>query len=147
MFNKLINMATKLANEGERLFNRTINQALFENVVCAGYLIASSDGDFDSEEKKALVNLIKKDLPDFTTNDVIKVIDRCDTKIQFDKTLGLQEILDEISMSAKNDADAKQIMAVCAFIGAADGKYDQCEKMVARSICYALKLTPAHYNL
>ncbi len=147
MFNKLVNMATKLASDGERLFNRTINQTLFENVVCAGYLIASADGDFDGEERKALVSLIKKDLSEFSTDDVIAIINRCDNRIQFDKTLGLQEILDEISMSAKDEADAKQIMAVCAFIGASDGDYDKDEKMVARSICYALKLTPAHYNL
>lgn len=147
VFNKLRDMAAAAANKGGSLFNRTINKALFVNVVSAGFLIASADDDFDADEKKALVRLINKDLPDFTTEDIIKVIDNCASKMEFDKDLGIQEILNEISKTSGNEDDAKQIMAVCAFIGAADGEYDQQEKLVARSICYALKLNPTHYKL
>lgn len=140
-------MAMNAASKGESLFNRTINKTLFTRVVSAGYLIASADGDFDSTEKKALARLIKKDLAEFTTDDVIAVIKNCDDKIAFDEELGLREILDEIAKSAGNAGDAAQIMNVCAFIGRADGDYDKDERAMALSICYALKLPPVNYGL
>lgn len=147
MLDRIKQLAADMANAGERLFNRVVDQDLFKRVVYAAYLIASADGDFDADEKTALVKLIKKDLPDFTTDDIIVLIRICDSKIGFDLTLGTQEILDEISKASSNTDDAKQIMAVCAFIGASDGTYDKDEKLMARSICYALKLSPAHYGV
>jgi tellurite resistance protein TerB len=145
--NKLKNMATKLATSSERLINRTLDKNLFTRVVSAAYLIASADGDFDSDERAALARLIKKDLSDFTIEDITAVIKQCDDKVAFDKGLGTQEIVDEIGKSAGNAEDEKQIMAVCAFIGKADGDYDADEKLMAKSICYALKLPPANYGL
>ena len=44
MLSKLLSAASNLANEGVRLFNRTIDQSLFNRVVYTGYLIAAADG-------------------------------------------------------------------------------------------------------
>lgn len=146
MLSSLKQMANELMQKGTVLFNRTLDQTLFNRVVMAAYLIASADGDFDADERKALVKLINKDLPDFNINDISKVIANCEEKVTFDKTLGIQQIINEIALSAPKSADSRQIMAVCAFIGAADGTYDKDEKLMARSIAYALKLNPAEFG-
>ena len=147
MFSKLVSMAKNVAKQGESFVNRTIGKTLFTRMVYAGFLIASADDDFDSDEKKALVKLINRDLPDFKMEDIAATIKVCEDKISFDKQMGTQEILDEISVSASDPEDAKAIMKVCAFIGKADGDYDKDEKLMARSICSSLKLKQSEYGL
>lgn len=133
--------------EGERMLNRAIDQSTFKRIVYAAYLIASADGDFDADEKAALVRLINKDFPDFNTQDVINIIQECDSKVEFDITLGTQEMLDEIAKSNDTAEDARKIMNVCAFIGKADGEYDRTEQVMARRICKSLKLDTVTYDI
>jgi len=87
MFKKLANIATGMFKDGERMLNRAIDKATFKRIVYAAYLIASADGDFDSDEKASLVKLINRDFPDFDTQDIMKAIQECDDKIAFDKVL------------------------------------------------------------
>ncbi len=145
MLGDLIKGASSMFNKAEKLVNRAMNQKEFKLVVYTTYLIASADGDFDSQEKAAAAKLINRDFPEFTTADITKLVAECDNKIAFDKTLGNQELLDFLSTA--NADEARLVMRVCAFIGAADGDYDKDEKMMARTIAYTVKVTPSDYGL
>lgn len=145
MFGTILNAGKSLLAEGEKMFNRVIDTSTFKRVVYAAYLIASADGDFDSDERQSLVKFMKRDFPDFDTSDILTYIKECDAKLEFDKRMGIQEIIDEIARA--NTEDALMIMRVCAFIGEADGTYDADEKLMARSIALALGLPLANYNL
>lgn len=145
MFSKLKSSFDKVFKEGEKVISRAIDKSAFKRIVYAGYLIASADGDFDGNEKSALAKIVNKELPQFDIKDIIPVIDECDNIIIFDKKLGTSELLDYIG---KADGDeAKLIMRICCFIGEADGKFDQDEKMVARDIAVRLKVSPSEYGL
>lgn len=145
MFSKLKKMGEKLINEGEKAISRAIDKSAFKRIVYAGYLIASADGDFDANEKSALAKIVNKELPQFEINDIIYLITECDNKIMFDKRLGTAELLDFIG--GADDQDAQLIMRICCFIGEADGKFDQDEKLVARDIAVRLNISPSRYGL
>lgn len=145
MFDSIKKFAENVVNEGEKALSRMVDKKTFNRIVCAGYLIASADDDFDANEKNALAKIIQKDMPQFNLADILSVIDECDDKISFSKSMGTLEILDNIG-GATGD-DAKQIMRVCCFIGESEGKFDQCEKLVARDIAIRLKVSPSEYNL
>jgi len=145
MFDSIKKFATDVIGEGEKALSRAVGKKTFKRVVCAGYLIASADGDFDADEKNDLSKIVQKTLPQFDLADILGVIDECDDKISFSKTMGTMEILDDIG-GATGD-DAKLIMRVCCFIGESNGKFEQCEKLVARDIAMKLKVSPSEYNL
>jgi len=145
MFDSIKKFASGVLNEGEKALSRAVNKETFKRVVCAGYLIASADDDFDSDEKDDLAKIVQKTLPQFDLADILGVINECEDKISFSKTMGTMEILDSIS-GATGD-DAKLIMRVCCFIGESNGKFEQCEKRVAHDIAMKLKVSPSEYNL
>lgn len=145
MFNRLKNEFSKIMKEGENVISRAIDKSTFKRVIYAGYLIASADNDFDSDEKAALARIVNKELPQFDIKDIIPVIKECDNIVAFDKRLGVTEILDFVG-GASGD-DAKMIMRICCFIGEADGSFDRDEKLVARDIAVRLKLSPSEYRL
>lgn len=145
MLSRLLKGTAGLINKGEKLLKRTMNQKAFKYVVFTAYLIASADGDFDNQEKEALVKLIKRDYPDFETKDIIAYIDECDDKIKFNAAMGTQEIVDFLATA--DSEDSRMIMRVCEYIGAADGTYDKDEKLMARTIAYALNLKPTEFGL
>lgn len=145
MFDSIKKFASGVLNEGEKAISRAIDKKTFNRVVSAGYLIASADDDFDADEKTDLAKIIQKDMPQFDLADILSVIDECDDKISFSKSMGTMEILDNIA-GATGD-DAKQIMRICCFVGESNGKFEQCEKLVARDIAIRLKISPSEYNL
>ncbi len=145
MFSSIKKFASNAISEGEKLLSRAIDKSTFKRVVFAGYLIASADGDFDSNEKQALAKIIKKDMPQFDISDILAAIEECDDKVSFNKSMGTMEILDFIG-GASGD-DAKLIMRVCCYIGESDGRFDQDERLVARDIAVKLKISPSEYSL
>lgn len=94
-----------------------------------------------------MIKLINKDFPEFSSSHVITLINECESKVNFDKTMGTQEIIDTLSAAKGNDSDVKMIMRICAYIGAADGVYDESEKLMARTIAYAIGAKLSDYNL
>lgn len=145
MLSRLTKQASNLLSRGERMLNRTMKKTSFKYMVFTAFLIASADGDFDSEERAALIKLIQRDYPDFDTKDVISYIKECEEKVAFDSKLGTQEIIDILAQA--DEEDARMIMRTCAYIGAADGVYDPSEKLMARTLAYSLKLKPSDYGL
>lgn len=147
MLGKLRNLADRAFKKGESIFNRAVDVPTFKRTVYVAFLIASADDDFDADEKVNLIKLVQRNLPDFNSTDIIEAIRTCETKIEFDKVFGTQEILDEISKASSEPEQAKYLMNICEFIGKADGDYDEDEKAMAVQIAYALKLDPKHYGL
>jgi len=145
MFDSIKNIVTNVIGEGEKALSRVINKGTFKRIVCAGYLIASADDDFDADERDDLAKIIQKDMPQFNLVDILMVLNECDDKISFSKPIGTMEILDSIAGATSDEA--KQIMRVCCFIGESNGKFEQCEKIVARNIAIRLKVSPSEYNL
>tara|TARA_R100000388_G_scaffold57509_1_gene42491 strand:+ start:240 stop:668 length:429 start_codon:yes stop_codon:yes gene_type:complete len=135
-----------LLKEGEKLVSRFADKATFQRVIAACYLIANADGDFDDNEKKAVANIIKKELPHFELSDILIELASCEEKIRFSSTVGNLELLDIIS-KAKGTDEAEIIMRICCYIGEADGKFDTDEKLVARDIATRLGLSSSRYGI
>ena len=134
-----------IAGGAEELFGRIKDKKIFSILVSACFLIARADGTFDSDEKTALAQLVKKHMPHFKIKDILAQLVDCENKIAFDETLGIQEIMDEIS-KAQGD-DARLVMRACCYIGASDGEFDEDEKNVARTIARAMGMDPSRYDL
>jgi len=144
-FNAFKDFFDDVRASGSTLFARIKDKDTFRRVVYAGFLIARADGNFDANEKSALARLIHKDLSQFKIDDITAALDKAAETIEFDTTLGKQEILADIA-KAKDDA-AELIMRTAVYIGGADGNFDDDEKVVAREICQRLGLNAADYGL
>lgn len=126
-------------------FSRIKDKTTFKRLVFACYLIGNADGDFDSDEKTAVANLIQQKMPQYNTSDIRGVIEEADKSIAFDATLGKMELLDEVG-KATGDA-ASSIVRAAVFVAGADGDFDDNEKKVVRELCNRLSLDPANYGL
>ena len=145
MLNTFTKFLEGVAEEGEKLFSRVKDKALFRKVVSASFLIARADGDFDSDEKKALASIVSKKLPQFSIGDILKILGGCEEKVAFDETMGVMEIMDDIC-SATGD-DAAMIIRISCFIGASDGDFDADEKKVASDMAKRMSIDPSGYGL
>ncbi len=145
MLSKFKEMMAQVANEGERLFSRVKDKTLFKRVVSASFLIARADGDFDSSEKSAIAKIIVKKLPQFKIEDILSVLNDCETSVAFDETMGIAEIMDDIGKSSGEDAEL--IVRISCFIGAADGDFDAYEKRVASELAKRMGVDPTRYGL
>ncbi len=145
MFDKLKKMLEDVAEEGEKLFSRVKDKGLFRRVVSASFLIARADGDFDSDEKKALATIVSTKLTHFGLADILKILGECEEKIAFDETMGVMEIMDDICKASGEDAE--MIIRISCFIGASDGDFDADEKKVAGDMAKRMGVDPSRYGL
>ena len=145
MLDKFKKFIDGVAGEAETLFARITDKNTFKRVVYAAFLIARADGVFDSSEKTALANLIAKDFPQFKLTDILEVLNEANAKIDFDVTMGVMEIMDEISKASGSDAEL--IVRTACFIGAADGDFDADERKVAKQLCERMSLSASAYGL
>jgi len=134
-----------IADEGAELFSRVKDKALFRKVVSASFLIAMADGDFDSDEKSALARIISKELPQFKIDDILSILGDCESKVAFDQTMGVMEIMDDIGTATGEDANL--IMRISCFIGAADGDFDADERKVASDMAKRMDVDASRYGL
>lgn len=134
-----------VAEEGETLFKRVKDKALFRKIVSAAFLIARADGNFDASEKSALGNYISKKLDQYGISDILEILSICEEKVAFDVSMGVQEILDDVCTATGDDA--KMIIRIACYIGAADGDFDDDEKAVARDMAKRMGLNPTDYGL
>lgn len=145
MFNKFKDLLKSVSEESERLFSRVVDKTLFRQVVSAAFLIARADGDFDSDEKKALAKVISEKMPQFSIQDILKALEECEKKVEFSEDMGVMEIMDDICSASKENAE--MIMRISCFIGAADGDFDADEKKVAKSMACGMGINPQKYGL
>lgn len=145
MFSKVLKAASNLLDSGVDAITCLMSGDQFKRIVYAGYLIGSADGDFDRDEKAALVQYIQKEYPSFELKQIVSIIEECDSKMQFDAKLGTQELIN--SFADVDAEDGAEVMRFVCFIGRADGKFDTNEKMMARSIGAKLNISLSEYEL
>ena len=144
-FGSLKSMLDDARAKGDTLFGRIKDRATFKRTVYACYLIGRADGNFDAAERQAIGALIQQKLPQFKLADIMSEIEAADAKLGFDVTMGTQELMAEIG-KATGDSAELVIQAAC-FIGAADGEFDDAEKLVARQMAERMGLNPGNYGL
>ena len=144
-FGSLKSMLDDARAKGDTLFGRIKDRATFRRTVHACYLIGRADGNFDAAERQAIGALIQQKLPQFKLADIMSEIEAADAKLGFDVTMGTQELMAEIG-KATGDSAELVIQAAC-FIGAADGEFDDAEKLVARQMAERMGLNPGNYGL
>jgi len=125
------------------------NKDFMEAVVAGCALVAAADGQVQSEEKQKMAGYIgrSEELKVFNMNDVIQSFNKYVGNFEFDHTVGKMEALKVIGQFKNKPEVARVIVSVCCAIGAADGYFDDKEKLVVREICQALNLDPSSFSL
>lgn len=88
-----------------------------------------------------------EELKVFDMNDVIARFNHFVSGFEFDYTVGKMEALKAIGKLKNNPEAARVLISVCCAIGAADGDFDEKEKIVVREICQTVHLNPGDFQL
>ncbi len=122
----------------------------FLNAATAGAaLIAMADGVLDSEEKKKMLKFIENNdaLSVFKTQEVIGAFKDFIDNFDFDKDIGESKAYEALNLLRGNEVECRTVMRLILSIAAADGVFDDSEKMVARKIAIELNLNPDDFEL
>ncbi|GAB3455062.1 tellurite resistance TerB family protein [Insolitispirillum peregrinum] len=121
---------------------------LLEAVVAGCALVAYADGSISSEEKQKMMGFLRTSdqLKVFDAGDVIKIFQKYVEKFEFDTTIGTGEVMQVVGRF-RDKPQAQLVIRVCCAIGAADGDFDEKEKIVVRRMCSELGLNPSDFNL
>ncbi|GEB34333.1 MULTISPECIES: tellurite resistance TerB family protein [Brevibacillus] len=125
------------------------NRDFMDAVVAGCALVAAADGQIDSTEKQKMAAYINRseELKVFNMNDVIARFNHFVSGFEFDHGVGKMEALKAIGKIKNNSEAARVLISVCCAIGAADGDFDEKEKMVVREICQTVNLNPGDFQL
>ena len=112
-------------------------------------LISLADGTISSAEKQKMVKFIENNdaLKVFTTKDVIDAFQEYVSQIEFDKDIGDAKAYAALGKLKSNNEAARLVMRMILSIAAADGTFDEDEKVIAMKIAAELKLNPADFDL
>ncbi|WJQ81563.1 tellurite resistance TerB family protein [Brevibacillus brevis] len=118
-------------------------------VVAGCALVAAADGHIESSEKQKMASYINRseELKVFDMNDVISRFNHFVSGFEFDHGVGKMEALKAIGKLKNNPEAARILIGVCCAIGAADGDFDEKEKIIVREICQTVNLNPADFQL
>ncbi|WP_293266716.1 tellurite resistance TerB family protein [Neptunomonas sp.] len=122
----------------------------FLNAATAGTaLIARADGDVSSEEKKKMLKIIESNdaLSVFKTSDVIEAFNGFLGNFEFDEDVGESKAFEALNLLKGDDVACRTVMRLILSIAAADGVFDDDEKVVARKVALELGLDPAGFEL
>lgn len=122
----------------------------FLNAATAGSaLISMADGVLDAEEKKKMIRFIESNdaLSVFKTTEVIGSFKEFVDNFEFDKDIGESKAYEALNRLKGNDIACRVVMRLILSIAAADGVFDDCEKVVARKVAIELGLPPADFEL
>jgi tellurite resistance protein TerB len=121
---------------------------LLEAVVAGCALVAHADGSVSSEEKQKMMGYLKTSdqMKVFDAGDIIKIFQKYVEKFEFDVAIGTGEVMQAVG-KFRGKPQAQLVIRVCCAIGAADGDFDEKEKVVVRRMCSELGLSPADFDL
>lgn len=122
----------------------------FLNAATAGSaLIAMADGTLDSEEKVKMIRFIESNdaLSVFKTNEVITLFKEYVDNFEFDQDIGESKACEALNRLKGNDIECRTVMRLILSIAAADGDFDDSEKVVARKIATELGLPASDFSL
>lgn len=125
------------------------NKDFLDAVVAGCAVVAAADGSINDDEKQKMIGYINRseELKVFEISDVIARFNHYIGNFEFSAMIGKQEALKAISKFSSKPEIGRIIVAVCCAVGAADGSFDDKEKLAAREICSALNLNPNEFNL
>lgn len=125
------------------------NKDFMDATMAGSALIAMADGSITSDEKQKMVKFIETNdaLSVFTTNDVIKAFQDHVGQLEFDKDIGEAKAYQALGRLKNKDEPARLVMRMVLAIAAADGKFDDSEKVIATKIARELGLNPADFEL
>ncbi|MGE5701663.1 MAG: tellurite resistance TerB family protein [Clostridia bacterium] len=125
------------------------NRDFMDAVVAGCALVAAADGQIESAEKQKMAAYMNRseELKVFDMNDVIARFNHFVSGFEFDHTVGKMEALKAIGKLKNNPEAARVLISVCCAIGAADGDFDEKEKIVVREICQTVHLNPGDFQL
>ncbi|BAH46838.1 MULTISPECIES: tellurite resistance TerB family protein [Brevibacillus] len=143
--NWLKNTQASLRDQVKKFQNRDFMDA----VVAGCALVAAADGHIESSEKQKMASYINRseELKVFDMNDVISRFNHFVSGFEFDHGVGKMEALKAIGKLKNNPEAARILIGVCCAIGAADGDFDEKEKIIVREICQTVNLNPADFQL
>jgi tellurite resistance protein TerB len=112
-------------------------------------LISLADGTISSEEKQKMIKFIENHdaLSIFATKEVIDAFQSFVSQIEFDKDIGDAKAYAALAKLNNNTEAARLVMRMIISIAAADGNFDDDEKVIAVKIAKELKLNPADFDL
>ena len=125
------------------------SKEFLEAVVAASYMVASADGNVDSDEKTKLLNFLKIDeqLRVYSPGDIITMFNKYKDLYEFDADVANASALKAIGKFSENKEKSNYLIRLVCSIGAADGSFDQNERDVVRKICTELNIEPSQFEL
>lgn len=125
------------------------NKEFLHGAMAGAALIALADGTISSDEKKKMLKFIENHdaLKVFTTSDVIVAFNEYVNQIEFDKDIGDAKAYAALGKLKSNDEAARLVMRMIISIAAADGHFDEDEKVIAVKIARELNLNTKDFDL
>lgn len=117
-----------------------------ERVVAVYYIIGIADGDFDQSEKDSMMKAIASNaaLSNFSDDDIMAAFKKIDSFYSLAKPMGDRKAL--AMLEGVSDKEfAEELMMFACIAGAADGEFDDDEKVMARKIADALNVNPGDF--
>ncbi len=115
--------------------------------MCA--LIAAADGTISPDEKRKMAGFI-------SSNDTMKVFPAADLKAKFDRytdkltadyDFGKIEAIQAIGKLRTKPDQARAVIQLGLIIGAADGNFDEAEKLAVREVARSVSLDPEEFGV
>jgi len=129
-------------------FKRFMNKNFMDAAVAGCALVAVADGKIDASEKQKMVGLIQhiEELKVFPIEDVVNTFNKFVDILQFDEFIGKEELFKVLRKIKGNEDESKMVVRMCCSIGAADGNFDDDEKVIVRKICEELNLDVSKFS-
>jgi tellurite resistance protein TerB len=146
--NFLSNLKTK-AGELKTEALKFKNKDFLNAAMSGAALISMADGSVSSEEKQKMIKFIESNdaLSVFTTSDVIKSFQDAVGQLEFDKDIGEAKAYQALGKMKANKDAARLLVRMIIAVAAADGNFDENEKVVARKIARELGVEPSEFEL
>ncbi len=148
-FSDLMNNLKEKANELKTEALKFKNKDFLNAAMAGSALLALADGDISPDEKKKMLKFIEnyEPLSVFKTTEIITAFGDFVTQLEFDKDLGEAKAFEALGKMKNNAQASRLIMRLVISIGAADGNFDDYEKVMARRIAVELGLNTAEFEL
>ncbi|MFC4454915.1 tellurite resistance TerB family protein [Deinococcus sonorensis] len=143
--NSLSTVSGQLTDQVSRFRSADFAEATMS--ICA--LIAAADGSISPDERRKVAGFI-------TSNDSLKVFQAADLKARFDKycdkltqdyDFGRIEAIQAIGKLRSKPDQARAVIQLGLIIGAADGTFDEAERVQVRDAARAVNLDPVEFGV
>ena len=144
---------SRFSNRSWEEFNdevhRAKNEHLMDGIVAGCALVAYADGWVTDEERIRMLGLIRgcEPIAAFGLDDVDTTFASMTAQFVRDQKAGEQAALEAVAKIKGAGRYPKLLVEACCAIAAADGGFDEEERLAAIRICKSLGLDPADFGL